>query len=775
MTTRRLKVCIASMAPFVGGAEVAAERLGIGLRETGHDVVLLLGRAGVVQERMEKAGLRCVVSPMFLTDKWRPLRYWRARRSLSRILRLERPDVIHSNDLPTNQIVSDASRGLGIPLICHHRFPFPRSAIDWLNKYGADHHLFVSCGLMDEMCAESPRLRMAPRAVVYDGLPLPALPEADRRAQARQALALPSDRALVTIAGQVIERKGVADLIRAFSLLAPPVRAGAELIVVGDDLAGEGAYRRQMEALAVELGVPARFVGFQQNVPEWLTASDIAVVPSHVEPLGNATLEAMSFGLPVIGARVGGIPEMVVHETTGLLVPPRDPAGLAQALTRLLTDEPLRRQLGAAGRARCQDLFSLPAHVRAVLQEYERALFSPRCNAGTTLLLSEVFPPKTGGSGRWLWEVYRRLPRMPFLVAAGEHPQQSGFDSTHDLRVRRLPLTLASLGILRWSEQLAYGRAILPLRRLIRSWDVRMIHCGRCLPEGVMALVLRWLTGIRFGCYVHGEEMGLARTSRELTWLTRRVVNRSEFFIANSKNTARILQEEWGVTAARIHVLHPGVDTTRFVPAARDAGVRAALGWGARPVVLTVGRLQKRKGQDQMILALRQIRKAIPDILYSIVGDGEERQALHDLVARERLGDHVQFLGEIGDDDLVRCYQQCDVFALPNRQVDKDFEGFGMVLLEAQACGRPVLAGASGGTAETMRVGETGWLVPCEDPEPLAAAIVELLADRERLDRMGEAGRQWVVDCFDWAALSAQAHELFSRLEQAAPGKGRAK
>src|SRR5262249_36938581 len=164
------------MAPFVGGAEVAAERLGAGLREAGHEVFVLLGRTGAVRERMQRAGLRCLVSAMHQTDKWHCLRYWKARRALRGVLRRERPDVIHSNDLPTHQIVSDAARGLGVPRLCHHRFPFPGAATDWLNKYGAERHLFVSRALQEEMCAGSLRLWEAGCAVVYDGLPLPPPP-----------------------------------------------------------------------------------------------------------------------------------------------------------------------------------------------------------------------------------------------------------------------------------------------------------------------------------------------------------------------------------------------------------------------------------------------------------------------------------------------------------------------------------------------------------------------------------------------------------------------
>jgi glycosyltransferase involved in cell wall biosynthesis len=380
---RSLKICLASMAPFVGGAEVAAERLALGLRAAGHDVFLLLGRPGAVQERFEAAGLRCAVSPMCLTDKWTWPRYWLARRALARVLRRERPDVVHNNDLPTHQIVSDAARRLGAPRVCHHRFPFSGPATDWMNKFGAERHLFVSRALMDELCAGSARLTASPRSVVYDGLPLPPAPTPDAHCSARRRLGLPADGIIATFAGQIIERKGVADLIRAWALLDDATRRGAELVIVGDDVAGRGAYRAAMERLAAEVGCPARFVGFQKNVGDWLLASDVAAVPSHVEPLGNATLEAMAYALPVIGGDVGGIPEMIVHGQTGLLVPPRAPDRLAAALAQLLTDAPARRDFGAAGRRRCEDLFSLDAHTRSVLAEYRAALTAARGVRGT--------------------------------------------------------------------------------------------------------------------------------------------------------------------------------------------------------------------------------------------------------------------------------------------------------------------------------------------------------------------------------------------------------
>jgi phosphatidylinositol alpha-1,6-mannosyltransferase len=381
----------------------------------------------------------------------------------------------------------------------------------------------------------------------------------------------------------------------------------------------------------------------------------------------------------------------------------------------------------------------------------------------TTLLISDVFPPKTGGSGRWFWEIYRRLPRDEFIIAAGEDPRQEQFDQSHSLRLVRAPLALRAWGVRSLEGLRGYWRALRYLLRLVRSEGVNAVHCGRCIPEGLMALALKFWIGVPYVCYVHGEDVNTALDSREHTWLVKKVLQRADFLIANSKATQRLLQEQWALPAERIRLLHPGVDTTHFVPSGRDPAARKRLGWMNRTVVLTVGRLQKRKGHDQMILALPEVRRAIPNVLYAIVGEGEERPFLEDLVAREQLGGHVQFLGELADEGLVRCYQQCDIFVLPNRQVGRDIEGFGMVLLEAQACGKPVIAGASGGTAETMRIPETGQVVCCDGPGKLAALLSELLADPDRLARMGAAGRQWVVEHFDWKALADQAKRLFQR------------
>lgn len=388
----------------------------------------------------------------------------------------------------------------------------------------------------------------------------------------------------------------------------------------------------------------------------------------------------------------------------------------------------------------------------------------------TVLLVSEVFPPKHGGSGRWFWELYRRLPRGSAHVAAHDWPGAGEFDRTHDLPIDRLPLRFEHWGVLKPRGLKAYLRAARAVRAVIRKTRPDVLHCGRCVPEGFLAWILRKAGGPPYWCYVHGEELTYAQASRELGWMTRRSFRGAARVIANSRNTRDMLLTDWQVPADKIAVLNPGVDATAFTPAPRDAGVRARLGWGERPVVLTVGALSARKGQDMMIRALPAVRRAVPDVLYAVAGEGWERPRLEQLAAELGVADAVQFRGTPSDTELVDCYRQCDLFALPNRRAGCDVEGFGIVLLEAQACGTPVIAGTSGGTAETMSVGETGTVIDCTTPDRLAEVVVEWLRDPGRRERMGRAAQEWVAGQFDWSVLGGQAARLFGLDDPTGPG-----
>lgn len=377
------------------------------------------------------------------------------------------------------------------------------------------------------------------------------------------------------------------------------------------------------------------------------------------------------------------------------------------------------------------------------------------------LLLSENFPPIPGGSGRWFWELYSRLPRSQVVTCAHDANGAAQFDASHDMDVKRFNLKSAEWGLLSFSGLMFYIRTAFALRRLVKSLSITHIHCGRVIHEGISAWLLHQLTGMPYVCYVHGEDVETAATSREHSFLVRQVCKKAYRIICNSENSAAILKRLGFASTEKVSVLHPGVDAKRFVPAHEDKIFKQIIGWQDRQVILTVGRLQERKGQDRMVQAMSDIISVFPRALYVIIGDGECKRDLEKLSDELNLNEHIQFLTDIDDVQMIKCYQQCDVFILPNRTIGNDIEGFGMVLVEAQSCGKPVIAGDSGGTRETMLVGESGFIIDCTKPQTIAKKIIELLSAPNDLQAMGALGRQHVLNSLDWRAHVERAKSLF--------------
>src|SRR5439155_11518333 len=167
--------------------------------------------------------------------------------------------------------------------------------------------------------------------------------------------------------------------------------------------------------------------------------------------------------------------------------------------------------------------------------------------------------------------------------------------------------------------------------------------------------------------------------------------------------------------------------------------------------LVTVARLEKHKGMDTVIEALPAILERAPDVCYAVAGTGPDRERLEKRAHELRLGDRVRFLGGVGDQDLPAFYNLASVYVGASRRAERlGVEGFGISLVEASACGLPVVAGNSGGIPDAVRDGETGFLVPPEDPAALAAAIVRLLASPDLAKRVGAAGRRAVETYYNW-------------------------
>ena len=182
--------------------------------------------------------------------------------------------------------------------------------------------------------------------------------------------------------------------------------------------------------------------------------------------------------------------------------------------------------------------------------------------------------------------------------------------------------------------------------------------------------------------------------------------------------------------------------------------------WDGKRVLLTVGRLQRRKGQDHLLAAMPELLKTYPDLFYAIVGRGECEAELRSFIDSSGLSSSAAVYTDLNDEALIKSYQQCDIFILPNRTIESDIEGFGMVLVEAQACGRPVIAGNSGGTAETMIIGKTGEIIDCSSPQSIVKGMLPILQDSS-FEHFGKSAVEHVKTSFDWDAHVKKAKALF--------------
>jgi phosphatidylinositol alpha-1,6-mannosyltransferase len=352
------------------------------------------------------------------------------------------------------------------------------------------------------------------------------------------------------------------------------------------------------------------------------------------------------------------------------------------------------------------------------------------------LLVAPLFPPRTGGVPTLYHHICRSLPPGAVVVLAGAVEGDAEFDRAQPYPIHRVP-GFAEVDPASLPRIAAEAWRIHRLARRAGATHVVIGHVNQCLTGWL--LLPFW--GPRLVLYTHGEEIAHSFGGRMLEWAKRRFLRRVRRVVAVSRFTAGEL-EAWGVAPSAIRVIPNAVDVAGFRPEPPDTDLAARWGLTEKRVVLTLARLEARKGQDTVLRALPEIAGKVPDVHYLVCGTGEDLERLEALARDLGVAERVTFSGAVAEEALCKVYNLADVFVMPNRRLGNGVnEGFGIVFLEAGACGVPVVGGRAGGVPDAIRDGETGLLVDGERPDEVAAAVVRLLTDRALARAMGEKGR----------------------------------
>ncbi|MGH9114586.1 MAG: glycosyltransferase family 4 protein [Acidimicrobiales bacterium] len=374
------------------------------------------------------------------------------------------------------------------------------------------------------------------------------------------------------------------------------------------------------------------------------------------------------------------------------------------------------------------------------------------------LLVTNDFPPKIGGIQTYLWELWRRLPPQDVTVLTSPHPDSGPFDAHQSFRVERTrePVLLPNPVLAR------------RVRRLAAEVGAEAVVLDPAVPLGLIGPSL----GLPYAAVLHGAEVSVPGRLPVSRGFLGRVLAGSSLLIAGGSYVEAETRRIANGRLPPIVQIPPGVDTTRYapLPAIERASTRARLGLPpAGPLVVSVSRLVPRKGMDVLIEAAARVASSghHPDLTVAIAGHGRDRARLEHLIHKH--GAPVRLLGKVPGGDLAGLYACADVFALccRSRWAGLEQEGFGIVFLEAAAAGVPAVAGDSGGAAEAVVDGETGFVV--RDPTDVSAvsgALEKLIADPGLASRQGQAARHRAEAEFSYDVLAGRLGKAIAGLAE---------
>lgn len=374
------------------------------------------------------------------------------------------------------------------------------------------------------------------------------------------------------------------------------------------------------------------------------------------------------------------------------------------------------------------------------------------------LVVTNDFGPRAGGIETFIIGLIERRPFGQTIVYTSAQVNSEQYDAEW----------LAHYGVRvirdRSKILLPTPRVAFHLKKIIRNEGIRTAAFGAAAPLGLLSAGMKRAGVVRTVALTHGHEVWWAKVF-PFNLLLRRIGSTVDVLTYLGEFTRSAISK--GLTAkaqASMVKIAPGIDVEHFIPTDATA-LRNSLGLSDKKVIVSVGRLVHRKGQDHLIEAMPEILKRVPQAHLLLVGEGPYRAHLQKLVKKHNLEAAVTFIGRIHYQDLPTYICVGDIFAMPSRSrlMGLEVEGLGIVYLEASSCGLPVLAGNSGGAPDAVVQNETGLVVNGTNDQQIATSAIQLLTNVKASQKMGAVGRQWIVDNWRWEIWSKDFETLLNQ------------
>jgi phosphatidylinositol alpha-1,6-mannosyltransferase len=363
----------------------------------------------------------------------------------------------------------------------------------------------------------------------------------------------------------------------------------------------------------------------------------------------------------------------------------------------------------------------------------------------TTLFISNDFGPRAGGIETFVHGLVQRLPKGSVIVYTSAQAATSDFDAKwlQDFGVEVIRDRSKIL--------LPTPRVIKTCQRLISERKLSKVAFGAAAPLGIMAKSMRSAGAKKIVALTHGHEVWWSKVPPFKLAIRHMSKHLDSISYLGDYTKGEISKALPKSNLSKLVQIAPGIDVEHFVPT-DSSNLRAELGLADKSVIISVGRLVHRKGQDMLIASLPAIKTAVPNVHLVLVGVGPHQAYLEKLAIKLQVSDCITFIGRINYAELPEYICLGDVFAMPSRSrfFGLEVEGLGIVYLEASACGLPVVGGSSGGAPDAVLVGETGVVVDGTNVSEIAQACIELLNNPELSALMGANGRTWITQNWRW-------------------------